>query len=398
MRRKFGLTIFLTTALFAGAGTILWALDDPVFSESVGGAILTGAGFFAWTLFWGCAGMELGVWLRRGNCRVDGRRGPVVSLLLAIVLGAGIGAVTETIYAVDYVTYTRTVDVDTQLSGRHIVFLIDGSASMMEERDVCVEAACKLIDSLDENTFVQTMAFASAIAERNVSQFLPMTAENRKAMQDFMRGMDLAGGTNFNIPLRRALETLYGHRDDEYSQIILMLTDGEGELDSDVVQTFSDPDNEIHLFTVRITGEEDVSPMTQSLINLAELDFPIRQNGSGSVDVSAVLDAFGAALASTTTVIEEHTKLGFSTAVFFREEKTAHWWNIFACLAGFAAISLAACYLYYGQVSRGQLLFHLALGAAIGAVLFVDRTVWMILYCGVGLGAFTVFEEVRQDV
>lgn len=398
MKRRFNFLTFLTTLILALPAALIWIwlAGEPV--ESAAGNIIIGGGFFALSLILGCIGMELGLRLRRKKYRVSGRRSMISSLLLALVLGIGIGGITQTVYALDYLPRTKTSDIDTRFDGAHVVLLFDGSGSMSENLDTCDEASCLLIDSFDENTSLQVIAFAKKVLTHNVSKFLPMTAENKTFIKNFVHNLKLSGGTEFNEPLRMALETLSSHKDDDHIQVILMLTDGEAPLDSDVVQTFSDPDNQVYLFTVRIIDSRSVSYYAQALIDLATQDFPIKRKIDGSVNVNDVLDAFQSALSSVTTITEEYTELGFGDDFFTQGGDEAYWWRILARVVGFALFFAASAFVYYGSVGKVQLLLHLLLGACTGAVMFVSIPIALLMYVILGLCAFTALEGVQQDV
>lgn len=406
MKRGYGALPLLLSVLFslvAVVGCVIVMMNAP--QDSVPACVLMTAVFFAATLVLGYIGLEFGLLFNRKKYRTVGRRNPLLSLILAIVLGAGIGAVSGTVYSIDRITYTDTITVPGEFAGTHIVMLMDGSTSMDEEKAACAEAACQLIDSLDASVSLQFIAFAKNVADRNVSDFLPMNTVNRAAMKDFVRDVDLAGGTNFDIPLNMALETLRANDDGQHSQIILMLTDGWSTLDGSVKRALQSSDNDVKLYTVRLTdggpiASADIQAMVDDLVALADQDFPIVIGANNSVDISEVLAAFQAALAAgtSTTVVETHTKLGFVPALMFHAGNTVHWWRILASALGLAAAFAAAAVVYYGSVGIVRSLLNIVLGAAAGASMAWHPAIGLLLYVVFGLGAFISWKEAGPDV
>lgn len=400
MKRRFDFLTLLTSVLFAAVSVVVSGISLNWNVDSVAADILNIAVFFAFSFTMGYVGMRLGQWLNRKRYKVVRHRSVVVGILLSILLGAVAGAVGQVIYSIDYIPHYRTVETDIVLDGIHMVLLMDGSSSMTEEKKVaCNEAATRLIDNLGEDDSVQFIAFAKLVAPRNVSQFLPMTENNKVFLKDFVRSVDLAGGTDFNIPLRMALDTLQANQDEHHRSIILMLTDGEAELADDVVRTFSDAGNEIYLYTIRITGSNDsINSATRSLIDLADQDFPITPRQDGSVNVDVVLNAFQAALAARGTAAEEYMLLGLGTALFIQQNASLYWWRITVRLVTFIFLFVMAAIVYYGKQSWRRLLVHLLTGAATGVVYCVEPQAGMALYCILGLGSFATLMEVQQNV
>lgn len=391
MKREFSLKCLALSVLLAGAGLYACLLLADAGRESVPAALVWGFAAFALPLALGFLGLELGLWLDRKRYTAL-RPSRVASLLLALLLGGGLGAGCQLIYLVEYQNYTVTSTEDMEYKGVHAVLLMDGSSSMEKRRDACVQAACRLVDGLDENSSVQFAAFANNVMPRNVSDFLPMTRENRAQLQDFIRGTDLAGGTDFGPPLTLALTTLEEHADRDYRSIILMLTDGEAELSPDVSGPLADSD-EIDLYTVRIVENSSGSPsaLAQALVDLAAEDFTIVPDGDGGVDVEEVLDAFWAALDGQAVVSHQRERLGLGTDLMLWNNSPHYWWRILAGVLGCSLYAAVAGLVYYRQAGR-RLAVQLAAGAGTGAVLLAFPEAGLALLVLVCLGAYTTYE------
>ena len=343
--------------------------------------------FFVTMLLAGFSGMYLAAQLYRKKYQIQ-MEGSFRRLAVVLLLTAVLGGVGQLLYGLELQTYTTTTTSSEPTKGMHIVVLMDVSGSMQDEQPVCVDAACQLIEGLDETTSMQFIAFAGTVPKRGESAFLPLTKEHKAQLQTMVQSVKLEGGTNFDEPLDKAIATLQNNHDPAYRSLIIMLTDGEDSVNSTIKSILTDPNSGIDLFTLRITDSSDViSSNTQALIDLAEMDFPIVPQEDGAVDISSVRQAFQTAL-NHTPVTETHTKLALGDTLIFAEVNDTFAWQHMLASVVFALYALLISIAYYGKPSRMSAAFNLVFGAVTG---WITDDVY-ILFLVLCLTAFTILE------
>ena len=384
--------------MMSGAAIKLWSQWNPK-ADTVVSGILISVAFFLFLLLAGFAGMMAGMTSRKKKYKIDirvaGKR--LIAVLLTLALLVSIG---QLLYCVEKQKYTEEIVIDDSLKGLHLAVLMDISGSMDNEQEACVEAACQLIDGLSESDSMQFIAFAATVPERGESEFLPMTSANKAVLKDMVRSVDMMGGTNFNEPLDKAITTLQNNQDSEYSSVIMMITDGEDSVDDRIRNVLADPNGDIALFTLRITDTSVVSdPDVQNLIDMAEMDFPIVPQADGTVDVTAIQDAFQAAVNYQRVIVEEHEKLGMGSDLIFDTADDSLWWRPVIQIVVFALYALLISIAYYGKTGVVSVVLSLATGAATGWVI-THSAMWYIILLTVCLTAFTILEteEVPEHV
>lgn len=403
MKKKFDFLGLVLTSVFAMWGLGMATAVNYLADQSLTAVFISVLSFIL-PLLLGFLGLRLSLWLHRKKYQVKRSGGIAKRLLAVLVLTAILSGTGQLLYAIEWQTYTVDTVVETPMKGRHVVLLIDISGSMKAEKDACIEAACQLVEGMDETTTMQVIAFAGAVTERCTSAYLPLTADNKITLQEMIRSVDMAGGTNFNQPLEMAIKTLRDDQDPEYRSMILMLTDGKESVDDAIKGTLTDPDCGIELFTARITdGSDGTDANVQDLISLAVQDFPIAQQADGSVDMSNVLDTFLAAINYQRTVREEHRKLALGSDLLFHffEEPSgeAYWWRPVIAAAVFGLYAVLVSVAYYGRPGKISLLLSLSAGLITGFALEFEISIFPLplLIC---LGGFAVYEieEVKTDV
>ena len=402
MKKRFGFLPLALSSLFGVAGILIvclvfGAIDPNTVWESVLISVL----FFVVPLLLGFVGLRLALWLNRKQFQAKKDSGCFVRLVVVLILSGILGGVGQVLYCLEWQTYTVETGVTMQTKGNHVVMLMDISGSMRDEREACIEAACQLIDGLDETTTMQFIAFAATVEPRNESAFLPLTADNKLVLQDLIRAIDMEGKTNFNQPLETAIHTLQTHQDPDYRSMILMITDGKDDINSSIKRTLSDPGSGIELFTLRITeGSGAPDTQVQALIDLAKQDYPIQQKADGTVDMTTVLENLRSAIDSQRTITEERRKLAFGGDMVFTGMHTYFWWRpvIQVVLLGLYSVLISVA--YYGKPGILSLLLSLAAGGFTGFMLYQGMEFYPALLIILCLGAFTEYEieEVQADV
>lgn len=402
MKKKFGVLPLVLTVLFATAGILVFGyIQKAINPNTTWKALLDSVVFFMVPLLLAFVGLLLALVLKQKKYHVKINGGCFARLAVVLILSGLLGGVGQLLYCLEWQTYTVDTVVETPLKGNHVVMLMDISGSMSDEREACIEAACQLIDGLDETNTMQFIAFAASVASRNESAFLPLTADNKSSLQDLIRGIDMKGGTNFNEPLEKAIQTLRDNQDTEYRSMILMITDGKDSINNSIKGTLSDPDSGIELFTLRITdGSSSPDSQVRALIDLAKQDYPITQQGDGTVDMTTVLENLRAAIHSQRSVTEEHRKLAFGSRLVFTYDYTDFWWRpvIQVVLLGLYSVLISVA--YYGKPGVLSLLLSLAAGLFTGLILSMGLEFYPALLIILCFGAFTVYEieEVKPNV
>ncbi len=398
MKKKFDFLGLALTSLLSFLGVFLVVqIYRCIPQDSSAAAVFVGALLLTVPMLLGFLGMRLSMWIRRRKYRMKKPKAAAGRLLAVMLAAAILGAAGQLLFEVEWQTYTVDTKVDAPMKGRHIVLLMDISGSMKNEKDACIEAACQLIGGMDETTTMQVIAFASAVTERCTSAYLPLTPENKDTLQEMIRSVNMAGGTNFNQPLDMAIKTLHDDMDPEYRSMILMLTDGKDSVENSIRDTLTDPDCGIELFTARITDGSDFKDQNvQALIDLAVRDFPIVQQTDGSVDMSDVLDTFLAAVNHQKTIQEEHKKLALGSDFildFSLGYRTAEfWWRPVVQMAVFTLYAVLVSAAYYGKPDRTSLLLNLTAGLVTGLALVFKVAEFVLLLSFLCLGGFTLYE------
>lgn len=392
MKKKFDFLMVMLTVLFASfgiglVGGISTMMDQSAFWSGMISALL----FFTVPVITGYLGLRIALLIHRKKFVIKDSAGSIKALAIALLFSALTGCAGQLIYAIEWQTYTTEKIIETKMKGSHVVMLMDISGSMLDERPACVEAACQLIDGLDETTSMQFVPFAATVDDQNVSAFVSLTADNKITLQTLIRNANMAGGTNFNQPLEMAIETLEKNQKQDYRNMILMLTDGSAPLDESVKTAISGSD--IELFTIRITdGAIDSDPDVQALIQLASMDFPVSAQSDGSIDVTVILDNFRAALNSSRVVTEEHKKLALGSDLVFAANMQDFWWRPIVQIFVLGIFSVLISLAYYGKLGRVSFVLSLATGILCGIVLVIEAELYAMLLIFLCFGAYTIYE------
>ena len=408
MKKRFAFGMLASSLVYSAIGFVLSlavlinlfeALPGD-FSDTALGRILICGLCLACTLFFGYMGIRVALWLKRTKYReAPVKRNVAFVLLLTFV----IGCVGQLLYSLEFKTFTRVVEGEMDSKGAHVVLLMDDSDSMLGMEDACAEAACNFIDSLDEKISLQFASFTYHVKE--ASQFLPMNDTNREEMKTFIRNKaDAVGGTEFNAPLKMALETLKNNQAEGCRSVIILLTDGVASVADSIKAQLNDETNDIFFFTVRLTedGEGDKSnELVRALTELADQDFAIAPDANGKVDVTEVTSAFRNALTSAAgQVTEEYKKLTIGTDFILEFDSVGSVARNAVKVAVFALYAVLVAMVYYGPQSGKSILLHLVIGLVCGLAYAIEGEIGVFVAWILCMGAYSVYEigEVQQNV
>lgn len=402
MKKRFDFLMLILTSFCAAIGIgIVGAVNAMMTPGAVMTGVLSSLLFFTVPLLMGWFGLKLALLLKRKKYEQKDASGGIKALALALAVSAVLGVVGQLIYAIEWQTYTTEKVIESPIKGSHIVMLMDISGSMVDERPACVEAACQLVEGLDETTSMQFIPFAAAVDDENVSGFAPLTADHKMTLQNMIHSAKMSGGTNFNHPLEMAINTLKKNKQQDYRNMIIMLTDGKEAINDAVKASLTDPDNAIELFTVRITdGSDDSNSNVQALIKLATQDYPVTQKADGTVDVTTILNNFQAAMNFQKIITEEHKKLAMGSDLIFAANMEDFWWRPIVQVLMFGIYAVLISLAYYGSLGKASMILSLATGLVSGFTLTSQTELFAVILIIFCFGAFTIYEieEVRQHV
>lgn len=290
--KQFGWFLSGASALGALIGMIFMSVQMGRAADFSAGRALWVGGFFLMLFVFGFCALQLAIML---NKTYQVQRNPLwwVAFLLACVLVFGIAAVGQLAFM-----YTREeVLVPAEVD---MVLLLDASSSMAAfgYNDPRTDAACQFVDSLSEDCRLQAVSFAGTVLDS--TQLLTMNAANKATLKQMISGIDAAGATDFNEPLRQAMDTLKREGRPDSKKAVVLLTDGQSELDSSVVSSYASSD--VRVFTVRI-GKSASSLGEQALMELATktggFDTNLIPGPGGSINAGDMLQAFQSAFEAT---------------------------------------------------------------------------------------------------
>lgn len=396
MRRRFGFSTMVLTLALSLLGLLLCSfLREDALTARFPFRVAYCALWFALPLVLGLAGMEESLWLNRKRFRPARRRGVVLGFLAAAVLSSVIGGVGGALYTLDNKVIVEEITVRTGKKANHIVLLIDGSDSVQQDKAEIGLAACGLIDALDEEVSMQAAFFTRALTAEDVryrTDYLPLEDGVKEEFKEFIQNMDIVGGTCFEGPLRLALDTLEGRAGRKEAAVIIMLTDGDGEMSDSLARDVEK--SGALLYTVRINPSDSAD--ARRLAKLAEAtggeDLTVESGDSDEL-VEDLLDAFQRAV-GVKTEEETHTELvseevllpgGGGGAV------TA--WRIAVRMISYALYALLIQWAYYRRITPAGLILGVVAGLFTGYIIFLNELFSIPATAVLLLTAYTIYEE-----
>lgn len=379
-RSHFAWPACILSAVFAAVSAVLISPARMIPEQTPFQRILWSGGFFLAVYLAGWIGMTAGLWIVSAMLKIriqySAKRIPVFLLCAALVFGIGAGGQALFMRSEAVEEYHPT-PVDA-------VLLLDDSSSMeIYDYDVSrTEAACRFVDSLDENTRVQVIAFSGLVRE-----YVPFTAADesgRETIKEGIRRIDLTGRTDLDLSLSAAVDSLSENSREGCSKAIILLTDGEAPVSD--VNAQKTGESGIRLFSVRITDSEtsaseenpqDIKALTDLTAETGGADIVINPASDGSVSTDELINAFQTAFEAAVEIVHLVpdgllvTKAGISM----------YQWAIRILTILLAA--LMAAFGYYGKAQPAQLLSALLCGMLFtGCIYAFAEQYLMIAVCG----------------
>lgn len=384
MKQRFDRLALALTLLFSAAGCLLCVLAEEGLAGDAWGKILWTGMFFALPFVGSLLGSFLAEALQSRRFTVLRRRGRILTLVLAAVTGLLAGGGGQALYMLSPLETQKAVDM---------VLLLDGSGSMEEKKENCDEAAEALLAQMDENSRAQVVSFAAAVLGN--TELLPMDDAGKETLTDFIRDIDVIGGTEFGQPLSFARNTLEEHREEGRTQAVVLLSDGEGALPDSLETDYKDAG--LVLYTIRIDSGTEETEETKKLIRMAE--------GTGGFDTLIPVDADGRA--ETGDLTEAFSQVFEATRDFGLGSQMIVYGGIPSLFVlrflirtlvfGLYAVMVGA--IYYRRMSAGQLLGNLASGAALAVLVTLCGQLGLenpipscVLFCLLVFAAYTTYD------
>lgn len=289
---------FCISATFGSlAGAVLFALlitpQDFEALSTAGARIFWVGGFFLAVFVGGFAGLHLMLHFSR-KYKIQRSRFwiPVFLLVCALLFGMGAGGQALFMYSKEEVLVPASADM---------VLLLDASGSMDSSgyTQPRTDAACQFVGSLSDEDRLQAVSFAGKVLDS--TSLINMDTQGKNTLTQFIQGIDSVGTTDFNVPLEQAMQTLRKQGRADCGKAVILLTDGEGDLDSDVIRTYIGSD--VKVFTIRISSGTYLNSNACDLADLATntggFDVQLTPAADGTVDAADMLQAFQDAFQAT---------------------------------------------------------------------------------------------------
>lgn len=392
--KKFSISAWIFSLLGAGLGAAAAAYVFAMLSSGSGepssARLIFWSGIFFLAVFLGgFLGMTL-AFRFSGKYTVCRKRGWQITFLLSAALLFGTGAAGQALfmYSREKVVVPASVD---------IVLLLDYSYSMEQSGydEARTEAACQFVDILDEECCLQVIPYTVIVKNEEISSFLMMDDQGKREMKDFIRSIDITGATDFNEPLKKAKETLDEKGRSGAYKTVILLTDGESYLDSDVTGAYISSD--IIVFSVCINSSGVLSYNAQELadfaVNTGGFDLQITPDASGNVDAVVLLDAFWDAFESTSEM-----KDTMSNHLLIYSESTSVYQFIVRLITMLICAVLFALG-YFGKISLPGAASGLVCGTLLAVLLSlgISYIFNILMICLLMASAFVCFKEERGE-
>lgn len=338
--KKFGWVLSAASALGALLGMIFMSSQMARATNTPGERALWVGAFFLMLFVFGFCGIQLAMLLSR-TYKVE--RQPLwwAAFLLACALVFGIGAGGQYLFMYSREEVMVSAEVD-------MVLLLDASGSMDTNGYTAprTEAACQFVDSLDEDCRLQVMSFAGRVLDS--SQMLTMDSANKNVLKQMISLIDAYGSTDFNEPLQMAMDTLNGQSRPNCNKAVILLTDGESNLDAGIVNAYVGSD--IRVFSIRISSKSNLDADAQALADFAKstggFDAQLTPNPDGSINTGDMLKAFQDAFKATS---DTEIKMSEDLIVHAKDGVTIWQFLIRALVIVLCAIAIG--FGYFGVIS-----------------------------------------------
>ena len=341
MNRK---TFCISATLGSLIGAVLFAiLITPRNFDALshaGERIFWAGGFFLAVFAGGFAGLHLTLhFSKKYKIQRTGLWLPAFLLACVLLFGIGAGGQALFMYSKEEVLVPASADM---------VLLLDASGSMDSSgyTQPRTDAGCQFVNNLSDDNRLQAVSFAGTVLDS--TGLINMDTQGKNTLTQFIQGIDSVGATDFNAPLRQAMQTLTAQGRADCGKAVILLTDGDGDLDSDVIKTYVGSD--VKVFTIRISSDTYLSFDAQALADFAKdtggFDVQLTPAADGTVDAADMLKAFQDAFQATA-----ETRVNMSKDLLVYAEQTSFWQFLLRTVV-FILCAMLIGIGYFGQFSR----------------------------------------------
>ena len=251
------LMLILSVVFSAIPAIVLGNMVDSVVMEDAVSRCILGALFFSLPLVFSLLAITAVEQYRKKDYILQTKGKRTVSLVLALVLGAILGGGGQLLYMIGIEEEEIIKDTSDSID---ISIMIDYSKGIENYTDDCEEAVCDFIDGSDDDTNIQLISFASTVFE--YSDLIQADDGNKEKMKDAVKSFDHTGGTDFDIPLTLAYETLTTSGKSD-KQAVLIVSDGDCKVDKDIQEQFTDEDIPVYFINVH-KGSSQIDSFVKS--------------------------------------------------------------------------------------------------------------------------------------
>lgn len=163
----------------------------------------------------------------------------IVALLIFIIGSAG-----QYLFMID----TKT---DVSDSEANVIFAIDMSGSLKDYDESRETITKEFINCFNEKSQMMLLPFGGTIIERCVTEFLPMTQDNKDLCILLETQLISSGITNYDIMLDYSYEVINNYAPEGKKPVVVVLSDAVGDV-SDEIKTKYDKDN-IQVFSIQMS-------------------------------------------------------------------------------------------------------------------------------------------------
>ena len=385
MKKNFDWIVLVLTLLLGGAGCAFCLMIYGRTAQDTWGRIIWSGLFFSLPFVTSLLGSYLAEALQSRRFTVLRKRGRIFTMILAAASGFLVGAGGQTLYMISAFEKNPAMD---------IVLLLDGSGSMEDEKEGCDKAARALLDQMDENSRAQVVSFAATVLGN--TDLLPMDEAGKDTITDFIRSIDVIGGTEFGQPLTFALNSLRENKEEQRAQAVILLSDGEGPLPDSLKEEYIKEG--LLLYTIRIDTGTKPTADTEKLIDMAKstggFDTLIPVDKSGQANTQELISAFGEAFTATREIGMGEQMIVFGNmngSVIFRFLIRTLVFALYAVLVGA---------IYYRSLQPEQILGNLTAGLLLSVLVTLFGQIGLetpvlsaVLFCVLIFCAYTTYDE-----
>ena len=207
-----------------------------------------------------------------------------------------LGVVTLLIFFIGFVgQYLFMIDRKTEVesSDVNVIFAIDTSGSM-KDYDESREAITKeFISCFSDKSQVMFLPFGGTIIDRCLTEFIPMTQENKDLCVLLESQLISSGVTNYDTMLDFSYDIINKHSPEGKEPIVIVLSDAIGDVSNDI-KTKYNKDN-IRVFSLQISKEAKSSEtgFADFVKNTDGINVKLDVGSDNSVDKEQIKQAYG---------------------------------------------------------------------------------------------------------